>query len=90
MVPLSDVTTPAATFVTELYSLPGDNQNIIADGSGANLFATVHRAVLGGTLLFEGVSGQMVEKNLGVNKSGTCNLRITFHLKRSEGARRFN
>ena len=30
LVPLTDVTTPAATFVTELYSLPDDNQNIVA------------------------------------------------------------
>jgi hypothetical protein len=85
LVPLTDVTTPAATFVTELYSLPNDNETIIADGPGANLFATVHRAVLGGTLRFDGVSGQIIEKNLGLNKSGACNLRITFKLKRSAG-----
>lgn len=84
LVPLTDVTTPTATFVTELYSFPDDNRIIIADGPGANLFATVLRAVLGGTRSFEGVSGQITETNLGVNKTGACNLRITFRLKRSE------
>jgi hypothetical protein len=55
LVPLTDVTTPAASFVTEFYSLPDDSRNIIADGPGANLFATVYRAVLGGTRSFDGV-----------------------------------
>jgi hypothetical protein len=87
LVPLTDVTTPAATFVTELYSFPDDRRIIIADGPGANLFATVLRAVLGGTRTFDGVSGQLIEKNLGLNKSGACNLRITFRLKRSAGVR---
>jgi hypothetical protein len=83
LVPPTDLTTPVATFVTELYSFPDDNQTIIADGPGANLFATVLRAVLGGTRSFDGVSGQLIEKNLGLNKSGACNLRITFRLKKS-------
>jgi hypothetical protein len=90
LVPPTDLTTPTATFVTELYSFPDDNRIIIADGPGANLFATVLRAVVGGTRSFDGASGQLVEKNLGVNKSGACNLRITFHLKKSDGSRHFN
>jgi hypothetical protein len=87
LVPLTDVTTPAATFVTELYSFSNDSQTIIADGPGANLYATVLRAVLGGTAHFEGVTGEIKEKNLGLNKTGVCNLRITFKLKRSRGER---
>jgi hypothetical protein len=81
LVPLTDLTTPAATFVSELYSLPDDNQTILVDGPGANLYATVERAVLGGTRLFDGVSGQLSETNLGLNKSGACNLRVTFKLR---------
>lgn len=81
LVPLTDLTTPAATFVSELYSLPDDNQTILVDGPGANLYATVQRAVLGGTRLFDGVSGQLSETNLGLNKSGACNLRVTFKLR---------
>lgn len=81
LVPLSDVTTPAATFVSELYSLPDDNQTILVDGPGANLYATVQRAVLGGTRLFDGVSGQLSETNLGLNHSGACNLRVTFKFR---------
>jgi hypothetical protein len=83
LIPPTDLTTPAATFVTELYSLPDDKQTIIADGPGANLFATVYRAVLGGTQGFQSVTGQLVEQNLGTNKSGACNLRITFRVRRS-------
>lgn len=80
----TDLTSPAASFVTELYSLPDDNQTILADGPGANLFATVQRAVIGGTGIFKGISGQLVEKNIGVNKSGACNLRITFKTRKSD------
>jgi hypothetical protein len=68
--------------------LPSQRQTIIiADGPGANLFATVYRAVLGGTRGYESVSGQLIEWNLGLNKTGACNLRITFNLKRSRGER---
>jgi hypothetical protein len=78
----TDLTTPMASFVTEQYSFSNDNQTIIADGPGANLYATVLRAVLGGTGHFEGVTGEIVEENIGMNSTGFCNLRITFHLKR--------
>ncbi len=78
----TDLTTPMASFVTELYSFRNDNHTIIADGPGANLDATVLRAVVGGTAQFEGVTGEIIEKNIGMNKTGFCNLRITFHVKR--------
>jgi hypothetical protein len=83
----TDFTTPAASFVTELYSFSNDNETIIADGPGANLYATVLRAVLGGTGHFEGITGEIVEKNIGLNKTGFCNLRITFRVKRSGNTR---
>jgi hypothetical protein len=86
----TDLTTPAASFVTELYSFWNDSQTIIADGSGANLYATVLRAVLGGTGHFESVTGEIIEKNIGLNSTGFCNLRITFKLKRSRGERHGN
>ena len=82
----TDLTTPMASFVTEMYSFGSDNQTIIADGPGANLFATVKRAILGGTQGFDAVSGQMTEVNIGMNKTGFCNLRITFRIKRSGGS----
>ncbi len=84
LVPLTDLTTPAATFVSEMYSLPDDNQIILADGPGANLFATVERAVTGGTRSFSGVIGQLKEVNLGLNRSQACDLRVTFKLKSPE------
>ena len=81
LAPFSDLTTPSASFVTELYSLPDDNQTIITDGPGANLFATVYRVVLGGTRSFDGVYGQIIEREIGFNKTGGCNFRVTFKLK---------
>lgn len=82
----TDLTTPAASFVTEMYSFGNDNQFIIADGPGANLYATVKRAILGGTRGFDAVSGEITEVNLGMNKTMVCNLRITFKIKKSGGS----
>jgi hypothetical protein len=82
----TDLTTPMASFVTEMYSFGNDSQMVIADGPGANLYATVQRAILGGTGIFNAVSGQMTEVNLGMNKTGFCNLRITFKIKKSAGS----
>jgi hypothetical protein len=86
MVLPTDLTTPAASFVTEMYSFGDDNQFIIADGPGANLFATVQRAILGGTGGFNRVSGEITEVNLGMNRTMVCNLRITFRIKRVGGS----
>jgi hypothetical protein len=83
----TDLTTPAASFVTELYTFSNDTETIIADGPGANLYATVLRAVLGGTGHFESVTGEIIEKNIGLNSTGFCNLRITFKLKKSGSER---
>jgi hypothetical protein len=82
----TDLTTPMASFVSEMYSFGDDSQMIIADGPGANLYATVQRAILGGTGGFNAVSGQMTEVNIGMNKTGFCNLRITFRIKKLGGS----
>ena len=84
LVPSADVTTPGASFVTELYSLPNDDRILLVDGLGANLFKTVRRAILGGTRDFEGITGDAIETNLGTNASGACNLRIQFKLRKSD------
>lgn len=60
---------------------------VASEGPGANLDATVHRAVLGGTRLFEGGSGQIDETNPGLNQSEACNLRIASKLKKRERER---
>jgi hypothetical protein len=71
------------TDTTELYLLPGDNTELIADGRTPNVMgATIDRAVLGGTGRFRGATGEVHEVELGTNATGFCNLRITFHLKR--------
>ncbi len=70
------------TDTTELYLLPDDSTQLIADGRTPNVMgATVDRSVLGGTGRFRGATGEVHELELGTNASGFCNLRITFHLK---------
>jgi hypothetical protein len=81
LVPGTDFASPVFTFVTEMYSLPDDNQIILVDGPGPNLFATLKRAVIGGTGSYEGATGQVIETDIGMNKSGACNLRVTFQLR---------
>ena len=49
LVPLTDVTTPTATFVTELYAFPDDNRIIIADGTGRDCSPLFCELCWGGT-----------------------------------------
>jgi len=73
------------TNTTELYLLPDDSTQLIADGRTPNVIgATVDRSLLGGTGRFRGATGEVHEIELGTNASGFCNLRITFHLKSSD------
>jgi hypothetical protein len=70
------------TDTTELYLLPDDATELIADGRTPNVMgATVDRSLLGGTGRFRGATGEVHELELGTNASGFCNLRVTFHLK---------
>ena len=73
------------TDTTELYLLPDDSTQLIADGRTPNVMgATVDRSLLGGTGRFRGATGEVHELELGANASGFCNLRITFHLKSND------
>jgi hypothetical protein len=82
LVPATDFTSLAFTYVTELYLFPDDTQSVLADGQAPNLFFSLERPVLGGTGRFKNVSGQLHEENLGTNSTGGCNLRVTFKLSK--------
>jgi hypothetical protein len=87
LVGLNDVANGATlwTDTTELYLLPDDFTQLIADGRTPNVMgATVDRSLLGGTGRFRGASGEVHELELGTNATGFCNIRITFHLKGDE------
>lgn len=76
----TDPTHPFATFVSELYSWPGNVTNLLADGFGPNLNFTAHRIVSGGTGRFRNMVGEIEETDIGFNNTGGCNLRVTFKL----------
>lgn len=80
----ADPSHPFATFVSELYSWPGDVTNLLADGFGPNLGFTSHRIVSGGTGRFRNMVGEIEETDIGFNQTGGCNLRVTFKLRKVE------
>jgi hypothetical protein len=82
LVPATDFTSLAFTYVTELYLFPDDTQSVLADGQIPNLFLSLERPVLGGTGRFKNVSGQLREENIGLNRTGACNYRVTFKLSK--------
>jgi hypothetical protein len=72
-------------FATELYELPNDATSILTDGLWPNEGFSAHRVVLGGTGRFRYSVGEVYEENLGLNKDGFCNLRVTFKLRKTSG-----
>jgi hypothetical protein len=80
----TDMTSAFATFVSELYSLPDDMTNLLADGFGPNFGFTARRIVSGGTGRFRGMVGEIEETEIGFNSTGGCNLHIVFKLRKVE------
>jgi len=74
---------PIVTYVSELYSLPDDRTLLMADGPGPNMGVTMKRIVFGGTGRFAGAVGELIESNIGINKTGFCNLRVTLKIKKA-------
>jgi hypothetical protein len=74
-------------FATELFLLPDDASSILIDGLWPNEGSSAHRPVLGGTGRFRYAAGEAIEENLGRNKDGFCNLRVTFRLRKTRGGR---
>jgi hypothetical protein len=73
---------PELGFVTEIYSFHEDRTSILTDGVLPNAHFSARRVVLGGTGGFRDIVGEIKEENIGENKTGLCNLRVTFLVKR--------
>lgn len=70
-----------ATANEEFYFTDSTN-SVTTGGEWPNAFATLFRAVLGGTGNFRYVVGETKEVNIGENRTGACNLRVTFTLRK--------
>ena len=73
---------PEMAFATEIYSFHEDRTSILTDGVLPNAHFSARRVVLGGTGGFREIVGETKEENIGENKTGACNLRVTFLVKR--------
>jgi len=71
-----------AGFMTEIYSFHEERSSIMTDGIWPNPKFSARRVVLGGTGRFLDIVGETKEENLGENRYGFCNFRVTFHVKR--------
>jgi hypothetical protein len=73
---------PDLGLATEIYSFHEDGTSILTDGVWPNAHFSARRVVLGGTGQFRDIVGEIKEENIGENKTGFCNLRVTFLVKR--------
>jgi hypothetical protein len=73
---------PELGLATEIYSFHEDGTSILTDGIWPNAHFSARRVVLGGTGQFRDIIGEIKEENIGENKYGFCNLRVTFLVKR--------
>ena len=73
---------PDMGLATEIYSFLEDGTSIMTDGIWPNAHFSARRVVLGGTGGFRDIVGEIKEENIGENKYGFCNLRVTFRVKR--------
>ena len=67
-------------FATEMFSLGNDKSLILTDGTWPNAYFSAQRVVLGGTGSFGNVVGEVHAENIGENKYGFCNFRMTFKI----------
>ncbi len=72
---------PDLAFVSEMFSLANDKSMILTDGTWPNTYFSVSRVVLGGTGVFGNVVGEAHAENIGENKFGFCNFRVTFKIR---------
>lgn len=71
---------PDLAFSSEVFSF-GNESIILTDGIWPNAYFSTARAVLGGTGNFRDVVGEVHEENIGENKHGFCNFRVTFRIR---------
>ena len=72
---------PDMAFASEMFSLANDKSIILTDGTWPNAYFSATRVVLGGTGSFRDVVGEVLEENIGENKHGFCNFRVTFKIQ---------
>ena len=72
---------PDLGFATEMFSLGRDGGILLTDGTVPNAYFSARRVVLGGTGSFLKIVGEVNEQNIGENKLGFCNLRVTFKVR---------
>jgi hypothetical protein len=78
-----DPTAPRVlSFGTEMFSFSDGNSTIITEGEWPNAHRSARRAIIGGTGQFAGVVGEADEQNIGENKQGFCNSRVTFRFRK--------
>ncbi len=64
-----------------MFTLYADNSMLMTDGTWPNAYRSTTRVVLGGTGLYKNVVGEAYIENIGENKEGFCNFRVTFKLR---------
>ena len=64
-----------------MFTFGNDKSIILTDGTWPNAYFSAPRVVLGGTGGFRGVIGEVLEENIGENKLGFCNFRVTFKVR---------
>jgi hypothetical protein len=79
---------PDLAFATEIFSFGNDRTIILTDGTWPNAYFSARRVVLGGTGRFRDVIGEVHEENIGENKHGFCNLRVTFKIRKVDDGHR--
>ena len=72
---------PDLAFASEMFSLGSDKSIILTDGTWPNAYFSATRVVLGGTGSFRDIVGEVHEENIGENKHGFCNFRVTFKIQ---------
>ena len=73
---------PDLAFATEIFSFGNDRGIILTDGTWPNAYFSARRVVLGGAGRFRGVVGEVHAENIGENRLGFCNFRVTFKLRK--------
>lgn len=72
-------------FATEMFRFKNDRAIIMTDGTLPNAHFSAPRVVLGGTGKYVEIVGEAHEHNIGENKLGFCNLRVTFKVRNLSG-----
>ena len=77
-------TAPQLASATEEFYFRDSANSIITGGEWPNAFFTLFRPVLGGTGNYRYVVGETKEVNIGENRTGACNIRVTFTLRKAK------